>query len=281
MKTRFACADFAFPLLSHGHSLGLISMLGFQGVDIGLFEGRSHLHPSREFAAPRRSAARLRRELASRGLVAADVFLQMAPDFTPYAINHPQASRRAKARDWFLRSLDYADALGCGHVTTLPGVVFEAGGRAASLDRSVEELSWRVAKSREAGIVFGTEAHVGSIAPTPEAAARLVGRTPGLTLTLDYTHFTRAGIPDRRVEPLVRHASHFHARCARRGRLQCNLSENAIDYPRLVRAMKASGYRGWIGVEYIWIDWERCNQSDNVSETILLRDLIARAASKS
>ena len=279
MKPRFACADFAFPLLTHGQSLGLISLLGFRGVDLGLFEGRSHLHPSREFASARRSAARLKRELSARGLAAADVFLQMAPDFTPYAINQPQASRRARARDWFLRTLDYADALGCRHVTTLPGVTFGGESRAASLGRAVEELAWRVAQSRDAGIVFGTEAHVGSIAPTPEAAAELVRRTPGLTLTLDYTHFTRAGIPDRRVEPLVRHASHFHARCARRGRLQCNLSENTIDYPRVVRAMKESGYRGWIGIEYIWIDWEKCNQSDNVSETILLRDLIAKAAS--
>ena len=45
----------------------------------------------------------------------------------------------------------------------------------------------------------------------------LVQNVPGLTLTLDYTHFTRAGLPDSAIEPLVAHASHFHARGARRG----------------------------------------------------------------
>ena len=35
---------------------------------------------------------------------------------------------------------------------------------------------------------------------------------PGLTLTLDYTHFTRIGLADTEVEPLVQYASHFHAR---------------------------------------------------------------------
>jgi len=280
MKVKFACADFAFPLLSHAHALDLCALLGFRGVDIGLFEGRSHLWPSREFRSPRRSAARLRRTLAARGLRAADVFLQMAPDFVPFAINQPDARRRRRARDWFDRALDYADALGCGHVTALPGVVFAAEGRAASLDRAADELAWRVARSRAAGLVFGTEAHVGSIAPTPEAAADLVRRAPGLTLTLDYPHFTRAGIPDRRVEPLVAHASHFHARGACRGRLQCNLPENTIDYPRVLAAMKSARYRGWIGVEYIWIDWEHCNESDNVSETIQLRDRLLRAAEK-
>jgi len=280
MKPRFACADFAFPLLSHAHSLDLSAMLGFRGVDIGLFEGRSHLWPSREFKRPRASARRLKRTLAARGLQAADVFLQLAPDFAPFAVNQPDARRRRKARDGFLRTLDYADALGSRHVTGLPGIVFPGESRDSSLARAADELSWRVAQSRAAGLVFGTEAHVGSIASTPEEAADLVRRAPGLTLTLDYTHFTRAGIPDRRVEPLVRHASHFHARGACRGRLQCNFRQNTIDYARVLAAIQASGYRGWIGVEYVWIDWEHCNESDNISETIQLRDYLRATAEK-
>jgi sugar phosphate isomerase/epimerase len=278
MKTKFACADFTFPLLSHAHALDLIAMLGFTGVDIGLFERRSHLWPSKEFKHPRASARKLKRALADRGLVAADVFLQMRPEFVPFAINQPGASRRRKARDWFLRTLEYASAVGSRHVTTLPGVVFPEEGRDASLARSARELAWRVAQSKAAGLVFGTEAHVGSIAATPEEAAELVRRVPGLTLTLDYTHFTRAGISDDRIEPLVPHASHVHMRGACRGRLQCNFAQNTIDYPRMLAAMDKAGYRGWIGVEYIWIDWEHCNESDTVSETLVLRDFLRSSA---
>jgi sugar phosphate isomerase/epimerase len=280
MKTKFACADFTFPLLRHAHALDLIANLGFRGVDIGLFEQRSHLWPSREFQRPGASARRLKRALGDRGLVAADIFLQMRPDFTSFAINQPAAGRRRKARDWFLRTLEYAAVVGSRHVTTLPGVVFAEEGRAASLARSADELAWRVEQSRAAGLVFGTEAHVGSIVPTPETAADLVRRVPGLTLTLDYTHFTRAGIPDRRIEPLVRHASHVHMRCACRGRLQCNFRQNTIDFPRMLAAMERAGYRGWIGVEYIWIDWEHCNESDTIAETIQLRDHLRHAAAK-
>src|SRR3989449_4285441 len=105
MELKLACADFTFPLLPHDRSLDLIAMLKFEGVDIGLFEGRSHLWPSREFKAPARSGARLRRKLAERGLRCADVFLQMAPNFVPYAINHPEAARRRRARDWFVKTL--------------------------------------------------------------------------------------------------------------------------------------------------------------------------------
>ena len=46
MKFKLSCADFTFPLLPHDDALDLIAKLGVEGVDIGLFEGRSHIQPS-------------------------------------------------------------------------------------------------------------------------------------------------------------------------------------------------------------------------------------------
>ena len=271
---KLACADFAFPLLPHDRVLDLIAMLEFEGVDIGLFEGRSHLWPSNVLASPGRSGKQLGRKLAARGLRCADVFLQMAPSFVPYAINHPAAARRRRARDWFLKTLEYAAACAARHVTTLPGVRFDDETRADSWKRCCDELAWRVEKAKQWGIVFAVEAHVGSIAPKPDEALRLVRGVPGLTLTLDDTHFTRGGFLDSAVEPLVAHASHFHARGACTGRLQCSLQHNTIDYARILRAMGKASYRGYVGVEYVWIDWEHCNEVDNLSETIQLRDFL-------
>ena len=273
-RLRLACADFAFPLLPHDRVLDLIAMLEFEGVDIGLFEGRSHLWPSKVFKSPARSGKQLGRKLAERGLRCADVFLQMNPSFIPYAINHPEAARRKRARDWFLKTLDYAAACGARHVTTLPGVYFEDEKTHDSWQRTREELAWRAAQARQRRIVFSIEAHVGSIVPDPRAALRLVRSVPGLTLTLDYTHFTRAGLPDRAAEPLVPYASHFHARGARKGRLQAAFPHNTIDYARVLRALRKSHYDGYIGVEYVWVDWEHCNEVDNLSETIRLRDFL-------
>jgi sugar phosphate isomerase/epimerase len=268
MARRFACADFTFPLLTHDQALQLIAMLGFEGVDIGLFEGRSHLWPSREFKNVEVSARQLKEKLDAQGLQAADIFLQMDADFQPYAINHPETARRQKARDWFLKTLDYAAGCECRHVTTLPGVHFELESLDASFNRAVAELQWRVDQASEAGIVLGVEAHVGSLVPDPISAERLVQQVAGLTLTLDYTHFTRLGMPDAAIEPLVQYASHFHVRGARQDRLQESFALNTIDYERVYQAMKAAGYNGWIGIEYVWIDWEHCNECDNLSETI-------------
>ncbi len=257
--------------------MDLISLLGFEGVDIGLFEARSHLQPSGEFRNVRKSARALGRKLADRGLQPADVFLQTAPDFASLAPNHPDPRRRAKARRLFLQTLEYTTECGGKHVSALPGVFFPPEPRPVSFARSCEELAWRCAEARTAGITFSVEPHVGSIVPVPKEALRLVQSTPGLTLTLDYTHFIRRGIAEAEVEPLLVYASHFHARGARKGRLQTSLKRNTIDSARIARRMKRTGYRGYIGIEYVWIDWEHCNEVDNLSETILLRDLIRKA----
>ncbi len=272
MRPKLACADFTFPLLPHGDALRLISMLEFGGVDIGLFENRSHLQPSGEFESLPGSARRLKMKLDDLGLKAADVFLQTDADPGPFASNHPLASRRRKARDWFCRTLDYAAECGCRHVTALPGVRFGEESLKASFERAVDELGWRVEQAGEYEIVFGVEAHIGSIAPRPKSAEHLVRRVPGLTLTLDYTHFTKIGLSDSEVEPLVKHASHFHVRGGRRGRLQERFDRNVIDYKRVFKAMQDTGYRGWIGIEYVWTAWERCNECDNLTETIRYRD---------
>jgi S1-C subfamily serine protease len=77
--------------------------MGFHGVDIGLFEGRSHLQPSVEFADIHKNARSLFNSLNDSGLKAADVFLQCSTDFSEYAINQPEIKRRLFARDWYIK----------------------------------------------------------------------------------------------------------------------------------------------------------------------------------
>jgi len=280
MKLKLSCTDFSFPLLPHEAALQLIWLLGLRGVDIGLFAGRSHLRPERELRTPSKSGERLRRRLSGHGLMAADVFLQVHENFTDFAINHPEPSRRKFARSQFSRTLDYAAAAGSKHLTMLPGVIFKNESRATSLARAADELSWRVEEAAAMKLTVAVEPHVGSIVDTPERALSLAGRVPRLGLTLDYAHFTRVGIPDSRIEPLAARATHFHARCARRGRLQASFKENTIDFCRALRALDRHRFIGWIALEYVWIDWEHCNEVDVISETILLRDHLTAAGKK-
>jgi len=278
MKLNLSCADFSFPLLPHDAALKLISLLELRGVDIGLFAGRSHLRPETELRQPAKSGQALRRRLARHRLIAADIFLQVHENFTDFAVNHRDAARRRFARQQFCRVLDYAGAAGSQHVTILPGVVFKGESRATSLARAAEELSWRVEQATALNLRVAVEPHLGSIADTPERALQLAALAPGLGLTLDYAHFTRSGFPDQSIEPLAACATHFHARGARKGRLQSRFKENTIDFSRAMPALQAHGFDGWVALEYVWSDWEQCNQVDVLCETVQLRDYLMAVA---
>ena len=274
----YACADFTFPLLPHDKVIKLIGLLGFDGMDIGLFQDRSHIQPTMISGNAAGQGKLLKEKTDGAGIAVADVFLQCDVDFAPMAINHPDLKTRNETRRGFLEAVEYADACGCGHVTCLPGVFFEND--FGSLPRSHEELAWRLETAKSAGMVLGVEPHLGSIADTPGRAASLVESVPGLTLTLDYTHFTKTGVPDAEVEPLIPLASHFHARGAKPGALQTVLSENTVDYSHIVQRMKQTGYGGYIGIEYIWMEWENCNRSDNISESLTLMKLMKDAEAR-
>ena len=171
VELKLACADFTFPLLAHEQAFKLIALLGFRGVDIGLFEDRSQLQPSHVKPNPAASARALSQKVADAGLEFADIFFQ-APSFEQMAANHPDAGAL------FLRRLEFALRCTATHLTGLPGVEWDGVPFETSLQRSADELAWRVEQARQAGVVYSVEAHFGSIVPTPQKAMQLLAATP-------------------------------------------------------------------------------------------------------
>ena len=55
------------------------------------------------------------------------------------------------------------------------------------------------------------------------------------------------------------------------------VSESSIDYDQVIAEMKKTGYKGFVGVEYTWQEWEDCNKTDNVSESIILKNKMKAA----
>ena len=274
MNLKLACADFTFPLLSFEQTLDLLVMLEIPAVDIGLFEGVKHLTPSEELRNVEKSAAKLKSALEMRGLSLADLFMVPALDRESLAPNNPDPEERRKSREILDRGLEYTRRAGGSHLTQLPGVPFAGESEEDSFKRASDELAWRVERAKEYGVVYSVEAHLDSIIEKPETVTRMVESAPGLTLSLDYTHFTKAGYSDAEIEPLLQYASHFHVRGARKDHLQAPFSENTIDYERVLKVMNDQNYSGYQALEYVWIEWERCNECDNLSETILFRDFL-------
>lgn len=269
-KIQFSCADFTFPLLSHLSALKLIQMMGFGAVDLGLFEGRSHLNPGDIAKNPDKEGKRLLADLDSIGLEVADVFLQPGEEPSMAAPNSPLRSVKDSNRALFMRTIEFTNSLGCQHITGLPGVAHAGENSTDDWKRAVEETMWRFEMAKSAGITYAVEPHVGSILPDVESTMRFIKDCPGLGITLDYGHFIYQGQTNEAVHPLIDYATHFHARGGAKGQLQTIVKENTIDFRTPIHKFMKSSYAGSICLEYVYQDWEGCNRTDNVSETILL-----------
>jgi len=273
---KLSCADFTFPLLPHADVLALIKLLGLEGVDLGIFSGRSHWTPEKVLADVPGAVKQIRSSLDRHGLAPADVFLQTGPEPPVQAANDPDTAVREKNRQTFRGILDFTVRLGAKHLTGLPGVWHTGIEKAKDWKLAIEEARWRRTEAAQAGIEYAVEPHVGSLTPDPESALRFV-RESETTLTLDYGHFVYQGRAPAEADILLPHTSHFHARGGASGKLQSTIKENIIPFAAIRDALRRRNYPGWICLEYVWIDWEGCNRTDNVAETILLRDLLRRA----
>ncbi len=273
---KLACADFTWPLLPHDRVLTLIRLLDIEGVDLALFGNRSHVRPEMVRTDIPMWSGILKERIARSGLELADLFWQPWTDFETMAPNNPDPKQQEDAAALFSDMLAMAQRLGAKGMTMLPGTRFGAESWEASIRRSAEALKWRVDAAAQCDIALSVEGHLGSNVDTPEKLTHLVELTPGLKLTLDYTHFTSIGIPDAEVEPLLLHARHFHCRGATKGKLQTVFQENSIDYRRIITRLQEIGYTGYFGIEYVWQEWQDNNRTENTCETIQFRDL-ARA----
>lgn len=274
----FSCADYTFPLLSRVQVLRLLRLLDFESIDIGLFERNSRFLPSGLITAPKEFTRRVLEDLGAAELRAADVFLQIGLDPSDFSTNAPELTVRARNREVFSRALEFCHAIGCGHMTGLPGA--NHGDVARDLMLAAEEAVWRLDQSKQAGIVYAVEPHIGSICADTTSVYKFLSLAKELTLTLDYGHFICLGEDSASVHKLLPYASHVHARCGARGRLQTGLAENAIDFEGMMARLFSLGYPGKIALEYVWVEWQGCNRSENLSETILLRQRLREIAAR-
>ena len=249
---------------------------GFEGVDIGVFADGSHVQPKDIVRNVPKAACDLSAKLEQCGLELSDIFL-IPGAVEAMAANHTDPNIRRRSRDTFQRVLECTVRCNGRHMSALAGVHWDKESHKDSLQRSAEELAWRLEQAKQVGVVFSVEPHVGSIVPTPKEAEQLVKLTPGLTLTLDYSHFVCQSFFDREIEPLISYASHFHARGACNERNQTPLKDSTIHYQRVLQTMSRCKYSGYICLEFEYFDVEPGNEIDTLSETILLRDLLQGA----
>ena len=116
------------------------------------------------------------------------------------------------------------------------------------------------------------EPHVESVTWSPELALRMLDEVPGLSLTLDHSHFVFHGMTYEHIALMHPYGTHWHARQASLSWLQARFDEGTIDFKRIVADLTRSGYEGVIALEVVSTQWLELDHIDVLTETIQLRD---------
>ncbi len=271
------CTSFSFPLLSFADAARLIALIGVSNLDVGAHEGGCHIQPSQVEADPRAAIESIRRAVGEAGLGVSDFFPTFGHGFRDRPVNTLDAREREANLRRFRAIVEVSRGIGAKGITLLPGVIWDDVGPERSFERSIDELRQLVPIAHDAGLRLSVECHLESVAEPPARALELVQSVPGLSLTLDYSHFIANGYQPEDVHPLVPHAGHFHARQARDGFLQASHRDGTLNFGDIIRRLKETGYSGDVCLEYTWQEWRGANNVDVLAETILLRDQIRRA----
>ncbi len=275
MTVRLSCNDYAWPVLGHRAALAVIRDLGFEGVDIGLFADATHVKLSSVLEAPDRRAAELAVAVDQAGLRVADVFLTSSMEIDRLTPTSRADDDVEQLRSIFGSTVAFAAELKAPGITLLPGVVADGQSVAQAISLAAEGLAPLVEMGAERGLGVSIEPHVGSCVETPEATIELLERCPGLSITLDPSHFIYGGCSTERMTPLAEHSRHVQVRPAGPGVMQAKVRDNQIDLGMLVAALRAVGYDGWIASEFVWMQKWACDEVDNTGESSLLREVLS------
>lgn len=190
---------------------------------------------------------------------------------TPVLINDPSDEGRLRNREVVQGLARNAARIG------LPGFTFSPGTYAAvewadAFALATTELRALVDIGSQHDVAIRVEPHIHSVADTPDRAQELIEAVPGLTFTLDYSHFVSAGFEQDALEPLHRYGTHWHARQARPGRLSIEVDRGTIDFRRLLTRLRDERYEGAIAVEYVRAPWEGQDEVDVHAENARMAD---------
>lgn len=272
------CVTFSFSALTFEQAVRLIALLELERVDVDCYMDSHHVPASEVAANPHAAAERIRRATADAGVGVSQLFFTFGRHFADRAANAPDDAIRCENERITRAMVLCARYCGAQGLTTLPGVVWPELGPERSLELAARALRPLVDIAGEAGLSLQVEPHLDSVADTPERARALVAQTPGLRLTLDYSHFLAGGDGPNDIHPLLPLAGHFHARHAARGHLQTQARDSELDFGDIYHRLMTCGYQGDICLEPTPGDgWGGAQAVDVVSEVVQLREVFRSA----
>jgi sugar phosphate isomerase/epimerase len=218
-----ACSTLCFGRHPLETALRRIVELEFHKFDLALHEGGRQLRPSEVAADVPSAAARLRH---GPGLMPAAFSVEIAADDEAEHLRQFRAVCRL------------------ARISNVPVLTISAASVGTPLDDEVQRLT-RLGECADAdGILLTVATRNGTLTESPETAAHLCQRVPGLGLTYDPSHYLtglHAGKSHDALWPFVRHV-HLRDTGKEPDQFQVRVGQGQIEYGRIVTHLARHHY---------------------------------------
>ena len=262
---KLGCHSWTFKDCTVRETAKIIKALGIDYMDLG---NGPDFNPDYIADHVKEESARLVKIKEETGITYIDAFPQFKDSFT---LNHPERDKREENHRVLSMFFKLAEIIGLKGVTLSPGKCWVGEASQISFQRSIKELNWAVAAGSKYKLKIRIEPHIQSVTWRPKLAVKMVQEVPGLTLTIDYSHFIFHGIPQEQIAIMHPYGSHWHARQAKLGQAQCKTNKGEINFEKIIENLKKQGYEGFICLEYVNNNWMGLDNVDCVTETIKLK----------
>jgi sugar phosphate isomerase/epimerase len=167
----------------------------------------------------------------------------------------PEPNYRQVRIDHTRRALSLCAELGAPHITTEPGgPVAEGQTRQQAVGLFVEILKPLAEHAHKEGVMLLIEPEPGLLLETTdqylEVAERVNAPSIGLNFDIGHAYCVSEDIPAA-IKKLAPHIRHYHVEDISAERVHHHLvpGTGAIDFGEVFRAIRATGYDGWVTVE--------------------------------
>jgi sugar phosphate isomerase/epimerase len=248
------CCSQNFRGLNLEDCVRLTAGMGFKYINIGAFNEDFPVPPLSILADPKKAGKEIRSVCARYDAMPVEFFIcsVVIEDGSRVQPNDPDKGRREAMFEAFRKICACAVEAGLSHIMGVPGEIKANNAPDHGLSISLDTLPRMLEIAQKTGIGFTIEPHTGSITMTPEAVLGMVEKIPGLTLSLDYSHFIGAGFKSEDLLCMHPHAKHIHAKPARNGVPKCLFYDGDDYFEPLLKDLLARKWDGVVAMECMY-----------------------------
>ena len=251
---RISCSSLAFSDMGWEEALELMRKQGFRCAELAMFEGWTHVDPSR-LDDPEAHGKKIAEASKRIGIEAVCIHANFAPGVDRGSfpgITTPDEKLRDAVVEHCARVIRCARAAGIPLVNVQPGRFVAGEPRERSIERATRVLRKMMASAREHEVRLSFENHTGSLGERPGDVLALLEGVEGLELDYDLSHVVANSITVEQSRPLLPRVGHVAIRNARPGDygLPVEGGELAFDLGPYLAALRDAGVEGHIAVEY-------------------------------